>query len=109
MSPANGRPPSTNPKLHVFQMRLSENDIEILDNCKKTFGLPKARTLLYGLDVLDMATKNREFRQLVDAFMILKEIEENEDRYSHDEYQYKLKRQLNQIRFNFEEFMKTYK
>lgn len=108
MSPANGRPPSKNPKEHPFQMRLSQRDIEVLDRCKKTFGLSRSRALLYGLDLLDMATKNREFRQLVDAIEILKEYEDNADKYEQDEFRYLMDKQLSQIRFNFERFMSTY-
>ena len=109
MSPANGRPPSKNPKEHPFQMRLSQRDIEILDRCKKTFGLSRSRALLYGLDLLDMATKNREFRQLIDAMEILKQLEDDKDIYENNEFEYLIDKQLSQIRFNFERFMSTYK
>ncbi len=109
MSPASGRPPSENPKIHPFQMRLSEKDNKILEKCKKTFGFSKAKALLYGLELLDMANENFEFRQLFDALVVLKEIEASEELYQEEEYDRAIKRQLSQIQFNCQEFIKTYK
>lgn len=108
MSPAYGRPPSDNPKVFPFQMRLSENDKAVLEACRKTYGLSKSETFLFGLEILEFATKNSDFRQLMDAFVILKQIEDRKDKYEAKEFQELISRQLRQIKFNFEEFMKTY-
>ena len=108
MSPAYGRPPSDNPKEHIFQMRLSNYDIEILEKCRSTYGLSKAATLLFGLKPLEFATNNREFRQLLDALIILKQVEELCQRTPNCENKALLERQLNQVRFNFNEFLRTY-
>lgn len=108
MSPAHGRPPSENPKEHTFQMRLSDYDEEILEKCKKTYGLAKSATLLFGLQILDFASDNREFRQFIDALIIFKQIENRKWKMDSDEYEYLVEKQKRQIRFNFEEFMKMY-
>ena len=108
MSPANGRPPSENPKEHTFQMRLSNYDEEILEKCRQTYGLAKSATLLFGLQILDFASENREFRQLIDALVILKQIEDRKEKMDSEDYKYLIGKQKKQIKYNFDEFMNTY-
>lgn len=92
-----------------FEMCLSQEDIEILNRCKKIFGISKPETFLYGLEILDFTTNNRDFRQLIDALVILKQIIDRKEKIEGDEYEYLLSCQLNQVKFNFKEFVKNYK
>lgn len=48
MSPRTGRP-TDNPKNHETRIRMSDTDIERLNYCCKTFGLPKAEIIRRGV------------------------------------------------------------
>ena len=49
MSPAHGRPPSKNPKEHQKRIRMSDEDVEILDYCCKKTGRTQSDIIRDGI------------------------------------------------------------
>lgn len=49
MSPAHGRPPSNDPKIHDTKIRMSDNDISMLEYCCKQTGKKKAEIIRQGI------------------------------------------------------------
>lgn len=49
MSPRTGRPPSKNPKKHETRIRMSDEDIEILEYCCKMTRMSKADIIRQGI------------------------------------------------------------
>lgn len=49
MSPRTGRPPSKNPKRHETRIRMSDEDIEILEYCCKITEKSKADIIREGI------------------------------------------------------------
>lgn len=49
MSPAHGRPPSKNPKEHQKRIRMSDEDVEILDYCCKKTGRTQSDIIREGI------------------------------------------------------------
>lgn len=49
MSPRTGRPPSKDPKSHETRIRMSDEDIEILEYCCKITGRTKADIIREGI------------------------------------------------------------
>lgn len=49
LAPAHGRPPSKDPKRHETRIRMSDEDVEILDYCCKATGRTKADIIREGI------------------------------------------------------------
>lgn len=49
MSPAHGRPPSKNPKEHQKRIRMSDEDVGILDYCCKKTGKTQSDIIREGI------------------------------------------------------------
>lgn len=49
LSPASGRPPSNDPKIHETRIRMSDKDIEMLDFCCQKTGKKKAQIIRMGI------------------------------------------------------------
>lgn len=49
MSPRTGRPPSKDPKRHETRIRMSDEDVEILEYCCKVTGMSKADVIRKGI------------------------------------------------------------
>lgn len=49
MSPRTGRPPSKDPKKHETRIRMSEEDVRILEYCCKMTGMSKADVIRQGI------------------------------------------------------------
>ena len=49
MSPAHGRPPSKDPKRHETRIRMSDEDVEILEYCCKVTGRTKTDIIRDGI------------------------------------------------------------
>jgi len=49
VSPRTGRPPSKDPKKHETRIRMSDEDIEILEYCCKMTGMSKADVIRTGI------------------------------------------------------------
>lgn len=49
LSPANGRPPSKDPKTHDTKIRMSDKDIEMLEYCCEKTGKKKAQIIRMGI------------------------------------------------------------
>ncbi len=49
MSPAHGRPPSNDPKIHDTKIRMSDNDIAMLEYCCMRTGKKKAEIIRQGI------------------------------------------------------------
>lgn len=52
MSPANGRPPSKDPKRNDTRIRLTDSEAQKLDYCSKTTGMTKADVIRKGIDMV---------------------------------------------------------
>lgn len=52
MSPRTGRPPSDNPKKNETRIRMSDEEVEMLDYCCKVYGLTKADVIRQGIKEL---------------------------------------------------------
>ncbi len=59
MSPAHGRPPSKDPKVHDTKIRMSDKDIEILEYCCKMTGKKKAEIIRMGIKKVYEDIKNK--------------------------------------------------
>lgn len=49
MTPAYGRPPSKDPKIHDTKIRMSDNDINMLNFCCEKMGKKKAEIIRIGI------------------------------------------------------------
>lgn len=49
MSPKTGRPPSKDPKKHETRIRMSDEDVKILEYCCKITGMSKADVIRQGI------------------------------------------------------------
>lgn len=49
MSPRTGRPPSKDPKRHETRIRMSDEDVELLEYCCKVTGMSKADVIRKGI------------------------------------------------------------
>lgn len=49
MSPRTGRPPSKDPKKHETRIRMSDEDIEILEYCCKATGKSRSEIIREGV------------------------------------------------------------
>lgn len=49
MSPRTGRPPSKDPKKHETRIRMSDEDVEILEYCCRITGKSKADIIREGI------------------------------------------------------------
>ena len=52
MSPANGRPPSKDPKRNDTRIRLTDSEAAKLDFCSKATGMTKADIIRKGIDMV---------------------------------------------------------
>lgn len=52
MSPANGRPPSNDPKRNDTRIRLTDSEAYKLDYCSKITGMTKADVIRKGIDMV---------------------------------------------------------
>ena len=59
VSPAYGRPPSKDPKIHDTKIRMSDNDMEMLDYCCKETGKKKAEIIRMGIRKVYEELKNK--------------------------------------------------
>lgn len=59
MSPRTGRPPSDNPKRNNTRIRMSDNEIEMLEYCCKITGLSKADVIRKGIKTVYEQTKEK--------------------------------------------------
>lgn len=60
MSPAHGRPPSNDPKVHETRIRMSDKDIGKLEYCTKSTGKTKAEIIRIGIDKVYKELKEKE-------------------------------------------------
>lgn len=49
MSPRTGRPPSKDPKRHETRIRMSDEDVEILEYCCKKTGMSRTDVIRKGI------------------------------------------------------------
>lgn len=59
LSPAHGRPPSKDPKVHDTKIRMSDTDIEMLEYCCKETGKKKAEIIRIGIRKVYEELKNK--------------------------------------------------
>lgn len=59
VSPAHGRPPSKDPKIHDTKIRMSDKDIEMLEYCCKETGKKKAEIIRIGIRKVYEELKNK--------------------------------------------------
>ena len=52
MSPANGRPPSKDPKRNDTRMRLTDSEAKKLEYCSKVTGMTKTDVIRKGIDMV---------------------------------------------------------
>lgn len=52
MSPRTGRPPSENPKDRGYRLRMSDEDLQMLDYCVDVLGLTKAEIIRHGIQFM---------------------------------------------------------
>lgn len=60
MSPAHGRPPSKDPKIHDTKIRMSDADISMLDYCCRVTGKKKAEIIRMGIKKVYEELKEKE-------------------------------------------------
>lgn len=60
MSPAHGRPPSTDPKGNRESFRLSDSDMEKLKYCIEKTGMKKVDVIRKGIDLVYKELKEKE-------------------------------------------------
>lgn len=106
MSP---RPKSEDSKRQRLELRLNDAELECINRIQESLGLSKSGAILYSLNVLELASVNRDFRELANQLLVLKHIKENQYNYDDaDEYDLKLNKQIKQVRYSFERFIETY-
>lgn len=59
MSPRTGRPPSENPKDRGYRLRMSDEDLRMLDYCVEVLGLTKAEIIRHGIQFMYEKAKNQ--------------------------------------------------
>jgi predicted DNA-binding protein len=59
VSPAHGRPPSKDPKIHDTKIRMSDNDVEMLEYCCVKIGKKKAEIIRMGIRKVYEEIKNK--------------------------------------------------
>lgn len=59
MAPAHGRPPSKNPKIHQKRIRMSDEDVEILEYCCKETGRTQTDIIREGIREVYAKLKKR--------------------------------------------------
>lgn len=52
MSPRTGRPPTENPKDRGYRLRVSDEDLQMLDYCAEVLGLTKAEIIRQGIKLM---------------------------------------------------------
>lgn len=52
MSPANGRPPSKDPKRNDTRIRLTDSEAQKLEYCSKATGMTKTDVIRKGIDMV---------------------------------------------------------
>jgi predicted DNA-binding protein len=52
MSPANGRPPSKDPKRNDTRIRLTDSEAKKLEYCSKVTGMTKTDVIRKGIDMV---------------------------------------------------------
>ena len=60
MSPRTGRPPSDNPKRNNTRIRMSDDEVEMLEYCCKVTGLSKADIIRQGIKVIYDRVRTKE-------------------------------------------------
>lgn len=106
MSP---RPKSEDSKRQRLELRLNDTELECISKIQESLGFSKSGAILYALNVLELASVNRDFKELANALLVLKNIRENQHNYDEaEEYELKLNKQIKQVRYNFENFIETY-
>lgn len=60
MSPAHGRPPSKNPKEHQKRIRMSDEDVKILEYCCKVTGRTQSDVIREGIREVYQKLKRKE-------------------------------------------------
>lgn len=60
MSPRTGRPPSDNPKNLSTRIRMSDEEVKMLDYCCKVLGLTKAEIIRQGIGVMYQKALNEQ-------------------------------------------------
>lgn len=59
LSPAHGRPPSKDPKIHDTKIRMSDNDIKMLEYCCEKTRKKKAEIIRMGIRKVYGDIKNK--------------------------------------------------
>lgn len=60
MSPPHGRPPSKDPKIHDTKIRMSDNDMMMLEYCCEQTGKKKAEIIRIGIKKVYDELKQKE-------------------------------------------------
>lgn len=106
MSP---RKKSENSKRQRMELRLNDTELECISKIQNSLGLSKSGAILYALNVLELASINRDFRELANALLILKNLKEHQSSYDDiEEYEQKFNKQIRQVKYFFENFIETY-
>ena len=106
MSP---RKKSENSKRQRMELRLNDTELECISKIQNSLGLSKSGAILYALNVLELASINRDFRELANALLILKNLKEHQSSYDDIEgYEQKFNNQIRQVKYCFENFIETY-
>ena len=104
MSP---RKKSENSKRQRMELRLNDTELECISKIQNSLGLSKSGAILYALNVLELASINRDFRELANALLILKNLKEHQSSYDDiEEYEQKFNKQIRQVKYFFENFHK---
>lgn len=106
MSP---RKKSENSKRQRMELRLNDTELECISKIQNSLGLSKSGAILYALNVLELASINRDFRELANALLILKNLKEHQSSYDDiEEYEQEFNKQIRQVKYCFENFIETY-
>lgn len=60
MPPAHGRPPSKDPKEHQKRIRMSDDDVKILEYCCKKTGMTQSNVIRLGIRKVYAELKEKE-------------------------------------------------
>lgn len=60
MTPAHGRPPSKDPKEHQKRIRMSDEDVKILEYCCKATGMTQSDIIREGIREVYAKLKNKK-------------------------------------------------
>lgn len=106
MSP---RKKSEDSKRQRMELRLNDTELECITKIQNSLGLSKSGAILYALNVLELASINRDFRELANALLSLKNLKEHQSSYDDiEEYEQKFNKQIRQVKYCFENFIETY-